>query len=87
MDIEEIEKTIKEGKTEDKMPSLKKDIYLEGKKVIPAQMRGSAKKELEIDTPELKGKIIPMKKGGKVKSASVRADGCAQRGKTKGKIV
>ena len=29
----------------------------------------------------------PMKKGGKVSSASSRADGCAQRGKTRGKIV
>jgi hypothetical protein len=29
----------------------------------------------------------PMKKGGKVSSASSRADGCAQRGKTKGKMV
>lgn len=28
-----------------------------------------------------------MAKGGKVGSASKRADGCAQRGKTKGKIV
>lgn len=28
-----------------------------------------------------------MKKGGKVKSASARADGIAKRGKTKGKIV
>ena len=28
-----------------------------------------------------------MKKGGSVKSASSRADGCAQRGKTKGKII
>ena len=27
------------------------------------------------------------KKGGKVSSASSRADGCAMRGKTKGKIV
>jgi hypothetical protein len=28
-----------------------------------------------------------MKKGGSVSSASKRADGCAQRGKTKGKMV
>jgi hypothetical protein len=28
-----------------------------------------------------------MKKGGKIKSASARADGCAQRGKTRGRIV
>lgn len=30
---------------------------------------------------------VGMKKGGKVGSASKRADGCAQRGKTKGKMV
>ena len=28
-----------------------------------------------------------MKKGGKVSSASSRADGCAQRGKTRGRVV
>ena len=28
-----------------------------------------------------------MKKGGKVSSASARADGCAQRGKTRGRMV
>jgi hypothetical protein len=28
-----------------------------------------------------------MKKGGKVSSASKRADGCAIRGKTKGKMI
>ena len=33
------------------------------------------------------GKISTMKKGGSVSSASKRADGCAQRGKTRGKIV
>jgi hypothetical protein len=30
---------------------------------------------------------IPFKKGGKVSKASKRADGCAQRGKTRGRIV
>jgi hypothetical protein len=30
---------------------------------------------------------VGMKKGGKVSSASKRADGCAQRGKTKGRMV
>ena len=33
------------------------------------------------------GKISCMKKGGSVSSASKRADGIAQRGKTKGKMV
>jgi hypothetical protein len=36
-------------------------------------------------TDSLKSK--GMKKGGKVSSASSRADGCAMRGKTRGKIV
>lgn len=31
--------------------------------------------------------VQKMKKGGKVSSASKRADGCAQRGKTRGRIV
>ena len=31
--------------------------------------------------------VKPMKKGGKVSSASSRADGIAQRGKTKGRMV
>jgi hypothetical protein len=32
-------------------------------------------------------KMIGKKKGGKVSSASARADGCAQRGKTRGKVI
>ena len=37
---------------------------------------------------EVRNKMGYMKKGGQVKSsASKRADGCAQRGKTRGKIV
>ena len=37
--------------------------------------------------PVKPGMGMMMKKGGKVKSASSRADGCVVRGKTKGKIV
>ena len=55
---------------------------------------GMAAKRLEkrgVDIPGLVGKrvrdeAVGMKKGGKV-SASSRADGCAQRGKTRGKLV
>ena len=36
---------------------------------------------------EMKREARGMKSGGKVKSASSRADGCAMRGKTRGKIV
>ena len=39
-------------------------------------------------TPMRKGgKVKKMAKGGKVGSASKRGDGCAQRGKTKGRMV
>ena len=34
-----------------------------------------------------KDKLTGMNKGGSVKSASARADGCAIKGKTRGKIV
>lgn len=38
---------------------------------------------------ELKSIMNPksMKKGGKVRTASSRADGCAKRGKTKGRVI
>jgi hypothetical protein len=40
------------------------------------------------DTPQNPQPLVTRKKGGMVKSsASKRADGCAQRGKTRGRIV
>jgi hypothetical protein len=40
-------------------------------------------------SPTIKSLISgrPMKKGGKVSSASSRADGCAVKGKTKGRMI
>jgi hypothetical protein len=35
----------------------------------------------------MQAKVPGMKKGGKVSSASKRADGCATKGKTRGRIV
>jgi hypothetical protein len=58
--------------------------------IIPGLMR---RKHVEDKAEEARQAAIaasaqgkPMKKGGKV-SASSRADGCAQRGKTKGRMV
>ena len=53
--------------------------------------KGSKLRGKYHDSPEEK-KIgleyeIPFKKGGKVSKASKRADGCAQRGKTRGRLV
>jgi hypothetical protein len=58
----------------------------------PSEPRGSGPK-LSFLTPERLAKSrrsmegSDYKKGGKVSSASSRADGCAQRGKTKGRMV
>ena len=57
-----------------------------------------ANREAGLEAPSLRNKSQArsfsnqktpqgMKKGGKVSSASSRADGCAQRGKTRGKMI
>jgi hypothetical protein len=56
-----------------------------------AQRRREAKDELVMEKArKVKEKIksvLPFKKGGSVSSASKRADGCAIKGKTKGRMV
>ena len=43
----------------------------------------------DVDRPTMRrgGKVKKMAKGGSVSSASKRADGCATKGKTKGRMV
>jgi hypothetical protein len=43
--------------------------------------------EQNIPKVDMMGNVTGMKKGGKVSSASSRADGCAVKGKTKGTMV
>jgi hypothetical protein len=51
-----------------------------------ADRAAKAGREAEAEVKrEMRGKT--MATGGKVSSASARADGCAQRGKTRGKMV
>ena len=52
-----------------------------------AMERRKAKSEEQKPTLEGLKKAVGMKSGGKVSSASKRADGCAVRGKTRGKMV
>ena len=59
-----------------------KDIDGKFKKADSATPRPPARERMKAAMSELDG----MKKGGKVKSASARADGIAQRGKTRGKM-
>ena len=54
---------------------------------IAKAMRDSKDDEEEAKKTAGQMPATGMKKGGKVSSASSRADGCAVRGKTRGKIV
>ena len=58
--------------------------YKDSEKIMAREMRLADR----LDQPRQLTGELSFKKGGKVKasSASKRADGCAQRGKTKGKI-
>ena len=64
--------------------------YGKDKKNYPLDVKKDLKNSLqamdEADA-EVKRETRGMKKGGMVGSASKRADGCAQRGKTKGRMV
>lgn len=60
---------------------------------IPVEEGPELRREISIGTPDRQrfyddeGKMLGFKKGGKVAPASKRADGIAQRGKTKGRFV
>ena len=51
------------------------------------EMDSIRKKIMDMDAAQRGKQGVPMKKGGSVSSASSRGDGCAQRGKTRGKMV
>jgi hypothetical protein len=55
---------------------------------VPTKKTAGSKSSTEApDLHKLVKQSTGMKSGGKVSSASKRADGCAVRGKTKGKMV
>lgn len=68
---------------------LYKDQYKDKEEERQAQERATAEQSAATgDTPQNPQPLVTRKKGGVVKSsASKRADGCAMRGKTKGKMV
>ena len=60
-------------------------IREEGNKAV-SNYRGAMENQKEYGMKK-GGKVKKMASGGKVSSASSRADGCAQRGKTKGRMI
>ena len=73
------------------LPRLAMDAYdKEHDKAEAAEKESAMYKDAFMNTKNAYQQPQPLvtrKKGGMVGSASKRADGCAQRGKTKGKIV
>jgi hypothetical protein len=55
--------------------------------VVPQAIARDAYSGKEEEKRKKEASGAPMKKGGKVSSASSRADGCATKGKTRGKMV
>ena len=96
-EMEEFSNALKSGKTTDKgmlrKPDRDYDFKMDGKEVKSVPLRKPTGSDTKIKTG-IEGfdnipmdKIKSMKKGGTVSSASKRADGCAVKGKTKGRMV
>ena len=92
-EYEAYEKQLKKEREENEAPrrTVREALLEFGGKLMPSK---PPVKEKEKSAAESIGeaavkslKKSGMKSGGAVKSASARADGCAQRGKTRGKMV
>lgn len=82
-------KMVRETKVDDDMPFIKKairSVTLGGSKLLDKMGITQEEEYKDKSKEEL---AVKKRAGGviKAKSASARADGCAQRGKTRGKIV
>jgi hypothetical protein len=79
-------KIIREAKVDEDMPMVKKAVRAVtlGASKLADKMGFTQEKEYEDRSKE---EIVKKRAGGSVGSASKRADGCAQRGKTRGKMV
>ena len=79
-------KMIRETKVDDDMPMVKKAVraITLGASQLADKVGFTQEKEYADKSKE---ELIKKRAGGKIKSASARADGCAQRGKTRGRMV
>ena len=80
-------KMIRETKVDEDMPFIKKALRAVTLGASQLADKAGITQEKEYADKTKEELAIKKAKGGKVKSASARADGCAIRGKTRGKIV
>ena len=79
------QETAKEKEKREAYYKANKERGIRAEKQKEYEMFGTT--EQNIPAVDTMGNVTGMKKGGKVSSASKRADGCAIKGKTKGKMV
>ena len=79
------QETAKEKEKREAYMKANKERGIRAEKQKEYEMFGTT--EQNIPAVDTMGNVTGMKKGGKVSSASKRADGCAVRGKTKGRMV
>ena len=79
------QETAKEKEKREAYYKANKERGIRAEKQKEYEMFGTT--EQNIPAVDTMGNVTGMKKGGKVSSASKRADGIAQRGKTKGRMV
>lgn len=79
-------KMIRETKVDDDMPLVKRAVRAVtlGASKLADKVGFTQEKEYADKSKE---ELVKKRAGGKVKSASARADGCATKGKTRGKMV
>lgn len=79
-------KIIREAKVDEDMPVVKKAVRAVtlGASRLADKMGFTQEKEYEDKSKE---ELVKKRTGGSVSSASKRADGCASRGKTRGRMV
>lgn len=79
-------KIIRESKVDEDMPMVKKAVRAVtlGVSKLADKMGFTQEKEYEDKSKE---ELVKKRAGGSVSSASKRADGCAMRGKTRGRVV
>jgi hypothetical protein len=79
-------KMIRETKVDDDMPLVKRAVRAVtlGASKLADKMGFTQEKEYKDKSKE---ELVKKRSGGKVSSASKRADGCAQKGKTKGRMI
>jgi hypothetical protein len=78
----QVEPKVRNKVTPDQVSRVARGVGVMEPENIPGPTRRTSDENMD-STPE----AMPMKKGGKVSSASSRGDGIAQRGKTKGRMV